>query len=89
MDVKIMPDKAQMGKAAAATGAALVREAIAQRGTANIIVATGASQFEMFEQLVREPEINWSKVTGFHLDEYVGLQSRIRRHFGAIYGSAL
>jgi glucosamine-6-phosphate deaminase len=68
-----MPDKAQMGKAASAAGAALVREAIAQRGTANIIVATGASQFEMFEHLVREPDINWSKVTGFHLDEYVGL----------------
>jgi glucosamine-6-phosphate deaminase len=73
MDVKIMPDKRQMGKAAAAAGAALVREAIAQRGTANVIVATGASQFEMFDNLVREPDINWSKITGFHLDEYVGL----------------
>ncbi|HJQ82273.1 MAG TPA: glucosamine-6-phosphate deaminase [Lacipirellulaceae bacterium] len=73
MDIKIMPDKAQMGKSAAAAGAALVREAVAQRGGANIIVATGASQFEMFENLVREPNIDWSKVTGFHLDEYVGL----------------
>jgi glucosamine-6-phosphate deaminase len=74
MDIEIMPDKAQTGKSAAAAGAALVREAAAQRGTANIIVATGASQFEMFEHLVREPDINWSKVIGFHLDEYVGLQ---------------
>ena len=73
MNIEIMPDKAQMGKAAAAAGAAHVREAIAKRGTANIIVATGASQFEMFEHLVREPDINWAKVTGFHLDEYVGL----------------
>jgi glucosamine-6-phosphate deaminase len=73
MDVKIMSDKVLMGKTAAAAGAAIVREAIAQRGSANIIVATGASQFEMFENLVREPDINWSKVTGFHLDEYVGL----------------
>jgi glucosamine-6-phosphate deaminase len=73
MDIAIMSDKRQMGKAAAAAGAAGVREAIAKRGTANIIVATGASQFEMFEHLVREPEINWATVTGFHLDEYVGL----------------
>jgi glucosamine-6-phosphate deaminase len=73
MDIEIMPDKAQMGKSAAAAGAALVREAIAQRGGASIIVATGASQFEMFENLVREPDINWSKVVAFHLDEYVGL----------------
>jgi glucosamine-6-phosphate deaminase len=73
MDIEIMPDKRQMGKSAAAAGAALVREAIAYRGTANIIVATGASQFEMFENLVREPGVDWPKVTGFHLDEYVGL----------------
>ncbi len=73
MDIKIMPDKAQMGKAAAAAGAEHIRRAIADRGAANIIVATGASQFEMLGQLVQEPGINWNHVTGFHLDEYVGL----------------
>src|SRR6202012_1691652 len=38
-----------------------------------IIVATGASQFEMLEELVKAKDIDWGKVTGFHLDEYVGL----------------
>src|SRR4051794_15306379 len=73
MDIKIMPDKAQMGKAAASAGAEHIRRAIAERGGANIIVATGASQFEMLGELVEQPNINWNKVTGFHLDEYVGL----------------
>jgi glucosamine-6-phosphate deaminase len=73
MNIEIMPDKAQMGKAAAAAGAELVRRAIAERGAANIIVATGASQFEMLAELVQEPNISWNCVTGFHLDEYVGL----------------
>ena len=73
MNVKIMPDKSQMGKAAAAAGAEHIRQAIAARGAANIIVATGASQFEMLAALVTEPNINWNVVTGFHLDEYVGL----------------
>src|SRR6185295_7556413 len=73
MDIKIMPDKAQMGKAAASAGAEHIRRAIAERGAANIIVATGASQFEMLGALVAEPNINWNRVTGFHLDEYVGL----------------
>jgi glucosamine-6-phosphate deaminase len=73
MDIKIMPDKAQMGKAAAAAGAEHIRRAIAERGDANIIVATGASQFEMLGELVQQPNINWNHVTGFHLDEYVGL----------------
>src|SRR5439155_18981359 len=58
---------------AAADGAKLIRAALEARGEANIIVATGASQFEMLENLVKEPGIEWSKVTGFHLDEYVGL----------------
>lgn len=73
MDIKIMPDKAQMGKAAATAGAEHIRRAIAERGTANIIVATGASQFEMLGELVQQPNVNWNCVTGFHLDEYVGL----------------
>src|SRR3954470_7841763 len=72
MEVRIMPDKATMGKAAAAAGAEHIRQAIAKRGKANIIVATGASQFEMLAALVPEPNINWNRVTGFHLDEYVG-----------------
>jgi glucosamine-6-phosphate deaminase len=73
MNISIMPDKPQMGKAAAAAGAKLIREAIAARGAANIIVATGASQFEMLASLAAEPDVAWNRVTGFHLDEYVGL----------------
>ena len=73
MDIKILPDKAQMGKAAATAGAEHIRRAIADRGEANIIVATGASQFEMLGELVQQPGITWNRVTGFHLDEYVGL----------------
>jgi len=73
MYIQIMPDKPQLGKSAAAAGAKLIREALNERGEANIIVATGASQFEMLAALVAEPFINWNRVTGFHLDEYVGL----------------
>lgn len=62
-----------MGRAAAAHGAAVIRDALAKRGEANIIVATGASQFEVLAALVGEPDIDWSHVTGFHLDEYLGL----------------
>ena len=74
MDSKIYTDKISMGRAAAEAGAALIRQALAARGQANIIVATGASQFEMLDALVQQPDIAWDKVTAFHLDEYVGLQ---------------
>lgn len=70
--VEISPDKTIAGKAGALHGARLIREAIAARGTANIIVATGASQFEMLKALVHE-DLPWEKITAFHLDEYIGL----------------
>ena len=38
-----------------------------------MILATGASQFEVLESLCAQPGIEWDKVTCFHLDEYVGL----------------
>jgi glucosamine-6-phosphate deaminase len=74
MNIIISNTKEELGKKAALEGAELIRKAIAQKGFANIIVATGASQFEMLGELVKE-EIEWSKVTAFHLDEYIGLSN--------------
>ena len=72
MNIIISTSKQDLGQRAAALGADLIRKAISQNGEANIIVATGASQFEMLSALIEE-EIDWSKVNGFHLDEYIGL----------------
>lgn len=72
MNIIVCDSKEQQGKNAAAEGADLIRRALAERGEANIIVATGASQFDMLKALTEE-ELDWSRVTGFHLDEYVGL----------------
>ncbi|MFN7624609.1 MAG: glucosamine-6-phosphate deaminase [Acidobacteriota bacterium] len=73
MEFKIFADKNQLGAAAAAQAAAVIVTAIAERGQARIIAATGASQFEFLQALVGHPEIDWSKVEMFHLDEYIGL----------------
>ncbi|HUF63226.1 MAG TPA: glucosamine-6-phosphate deaminase, partial [Verrucomicrobiales bacterium] len=54
-------------------GAELLRGAVSQHGQASIVVATGASQFEMLEALTLERDVPWHRITGFHLDEYVGL----------------
>lgn len=73
MNQHIFQTKQEMGKKAAALGAAAIRDAIIRNGSASIIVATGASQFEMLDALTKEAEIPWHKITAFHLDEYVGL----------------
>ena len=73
MQIITCDNKADLGQRAAEHGATFIRNAIAQRGAASIIVATGVSQFEMLSELVLLPDINWRAVTAFHLDEYVGL----------------
>jgi len=69
----ICSSKSELGKKSAAEGAQSIRQALAKQGHATIIVATGASQFDTLAALVEQPDIDWSKVTGFHLDEYLGI----------------
>jgi glucosamine-6-phosphate deaminase len=70
-----------MGARSAELGADAIRRAIAARGAANIILATGASQFSTLASLVKQPDIDWSKVTCFHLDEYVGMSETHKASF--------
>ena len=73
MNIHKSTSKNDLGKEAAKIGAQKIRESISSQGEANIIVATGASQFEMLNHLTKENGIDWTKVTGFHLDEYIGI----------------
>lgn len=72
MKIIIKHTKNELGKIAAEYGAKKVCEVIDEKGFANIILATGTSQFEMLNKLVRQ-NVDWSKVNCFHLDEYIGL----------------
>lgn len=73
MILKLAENKAVLGKMAGEQAAGSIRRAIAARGRARILAATGASQFDFLETLVALPGLEWSKVELFHLDEYVGL----------------
>ncbi len=72
MKLHITNTPKELGVAAGKAAADLIRKALAEKGKANIILATGSSQFETLEQLIKE-DIDWSKITMFHLDEYIGL----------------
>jgi len=62
-----------MGESAAGEAAKVIISAIEKRGYATIVLATGTSQFEVLHHLVSHPGVDWSRVTMFHLDEYVGM----------------
>jgi glucosamine-6-phosphate deaminase len=73
IDIRILPDKRALGAAAAADAAEILKAALARQGHANVVAATGASQFEFLDALTGTPGIEWRKTAFFHLDEYVGL----------------
>lgn len=72
MRITVAPNAVELGSAAAREAARALRAAIAKDGEARIILSTGASQFETLAALVHE-DVDWSRVTMFHLDEYVGM----------------
>lgn len=71
--VFVHADRRAMGAAAAARAAVALRQAIARLGSARIVVASAPSQDELVAGLAAAPGIDWSRVTIFHMDEYVGL----------------
>jgi glucosamine-6-phosphate deaminase len=71
--IRVFDDAASLAAAAAEDAAGRIRRAIEQRGRARLVAATGASQIRFLEALVREPDVDWTKVELFHLDEYIGL----------------
>ena len=73
MEIRVFKAKQAMAQAAAARASNSIRDAIAAKGQARIIAATGASQFEFLDVLTQLPGIDWSRVEMFHLDEYVGI----------------
>ena len=73
MKLHVHESKPALGRAAAEQGAAAIRDALASKGQASIIIATGASQFDTLAHLAEAKDIRWDRVTVFHLDEYAGI----------------
>lgn len=73
MEIRICKNSEELGKSAAKHVAQVLKDCIAENGSARIVLSTGASQFDTIKALVEEPGIKWDCVEMFHLDEYVDL----------------
>src|SRR5262249_6728973 len=71
--VHVSADVDDLARAAAADAATTVNEAVAARGVANVMLATGNSQLAFLDVLAGDASIEWTRVVAFHMDEYVGL----------------
>ena len=71
--VRVFDDAATLSAAAAEDAASVLHDAIAARGVAHAMFATGNSQLMFLAALVQEAGVDWTRVVGFHMDEYVGI----------------
>jgi glucosamine-6-phosphate deaminase len=86
MKIKVYDTPTAASLAAAEAAAGILREAIAAKGRAVFVAATGNSQLEFLKRLTATPGIAWERTTLFHLDEYIGIPSShpasFRRYLG-------
>ncbi len=81
LSVRIFDERKEMGKAAAEDAAKRINAIIAEKGEANLVFAAAPSQDDVLEHLLKQ-DIDWTKVRGFHQDEYVGIDASEPAGFG-------
>lgn len=83
MRIVVAPEREELGRFVAEQAAEILRRCLESQDTCNLVVATGSSQFEVLDNLVQQPDIEWGRVHGFHLDEYLGID---RAHSASFVG---
>jgi glucosamine-6-phosphate deaminase len=73
LETRVCSDSQEAGSAGAAIAAGIIRETISRQGEAAVVLASAVSQDAFLDAFRREPDLDWSKVTVFHLDEYAGM----------------
>jgi glucosamine-6-phosphate deaminase len=73
LQVAVYEDRALAGRAAAHAVSQAIRERQAAAGLVNVVFAAAPSQNEFLAGLVASKEIDWPRLVGFHMDEYLGL----------------
>jgi len=81
LPVHVYETRGEMGAAAAKDGAERINRIIQEKGVANVVFAAAPSQNELLEGLL-EYDVDWTKVRGFHQDEYIGIGAEEPAGFG-------
>jgi glucosamine-6-phosphate deaminase len=81
LQARVFVDRQALGRAAARDVAATMKELLPKK-TVSVIFAAAQSQNEFLESLIATPGIDWSRVTAFHMDEFIGLPGTAPQSFG-------
>ena len=82
LKVKIYQSRSEMGECAAADVAKRINELLREKEQVNMVFAAAPSQNEFLSALSQHKELDWSRVTAFHMDEYIGLPGNAPQSFG-------
>ena len=88
LPVYIFENRAEMGVAAGVKAAQIINDVIAKNGVANVVFAAAPSQNDMLDSLLKQ-DVDWTKVRGFHQDEYVGIDASEPAGFGNFLDRAI
>jgi len=76
LHVRVFDSRAAMGDCAGSEASAWLKKLLAEKETINVMFAAAPSQNETLAALIADPDIDWSRVNAFHMDEYVGLDEK-------------
>nr|WP_206294142.1 glucosamine-6-phosphate deaminase [Humisphaera borealis] len=82
LKVKAFATRQAMGAAAGSDVATRLKALLATKVTVRMIFAAAPSQNETLSTLAATNGIDWSRVTAFHMDEYIGLATDAPQRFG-------
>lgn len=82
LTVKIYATREQMGGVAAKDAIDLLKRLLAMQENVRVIFAAAPSQNEFLKELCSAKDVNWHRVSAFHMDEYVGINPLAPQAFG-------
>ncbi|MEL6129539.1 MAG: 6-phosphogluconolactonase [Cyanobacteria bacterium J06627_3] len=82
LQVQVFLDPNSLTQAAAQQVIARLQHTLQQQATASVVFATGRSQIGLLKHLRHDTTVDWSRVIGFHLDEFLGLSRQHPASFG-------
>jgi glucosamine-6-phosphate deaminase len=75
LDIRIYSESQALAQAAARIATVYLQVYLQQAGFARAVLATGNSQIQFLDRLTASENTDWSRITLFHLDEYLGIDS--------------
>ncbi|MDX9902909.1 MAG: glucosamine-6-phosphate deaminase [Bacteroidales bacterium] len=81
LKVNVFPTRVEMGNAAGRDVEACIARLLEDKDEVRMVFAAAPSQNEMLDYLAESELIDWSRVTAFHMDEYIGLNGGAEQLF--------